>query len=96
MSRSIASSRSRSKFTGAGHLGSKRPHTTVIIDIHLLGQVVAFTNIIIVFGIPKKFILYVSLGAQSQAIYAYHWDHIMSLNFSKPMSNRNVGGVRAI
>jgi len=64
----------------------------------MLGQDVAFINLINVFGIPKSFIILynVSLCTLSQAIYVYNWDHIMSLNFNKPMSNHNEGGVHAI
>jgi len=64
----------------------------------MLGQDVAFINLINVFGITKNvIILYnVSLRTPSQAIYVYNWDHIMSINFNKPMSNHNEGGVHSI
>jgi len=64
----------------------------------MLGQVVAFISLTNIFGIPKHFIILynVSLRTLSQAIYVYHWDYIMSLNFSKSMSNHNEGGVHPI
>ena len=64
----------------------------------MLGQDFDFINLINVFGIPKNvIILYnVFLRTLSQAIFAYNWDHIMSVNVSKPMSNHNEGDVHPI
>jgi hypothetical protein len=68
---------------------------------NMLGQVFALINLINVFGIPNNIIIShnVSLHTLSQALCVYACDtvdHILSVNFSKPMSNHNNPDLRPI